>query len=329
VTGGLSGDLSFAADRLAAAGVPSPRPDAELLAAHAAGTDRSGLQRLVLMGAGWPDGAAGWFDVLLAQRVSRVPLQHLTGRAPFRGIELAVGPGVFLPRPETELLAGAAVAELRAVQARERRDPVAVDLCTGSGAVALALVDEVPRARVGAVELDRHAHAWAERNVAAMGGGRVVLHLGDVAAAPDLLADLLGACDVVTANPPYIPDAAVPVDPEVAEHDPAVALYGGPDGLRVLRVCVAVAARLLRPGGLLLLEHAEPQCDGVAAVLARAADGGPGVTGTDATGRDATGTDATGTDATGTDAMGTGRWTDVHHHDDLTGRPRATSARLA
>ncbi len=285
--------LTVATARLEAAGVPSPRADAELLAAHAAGTDRGGVQRLVLMRGGWPDGAQPRFEALVAERATRVPLQHLTGRAAFRGIELAVGPGVFLPRPETELLAGWAVEELRAVAARERRDAVAVDLCTGSGAVPLALVDEVPDLEVGAVELDPHAHAWAARNVAALGRGRVELALGDVARTPELLPGLVGRCDVVTANPPYIPDDAVPVDPEVAEHDPALALYGGPDGLRVLRVCVDVAARLLVPGGLLLLEHAEPQCGGAAAVLQRS-----------------------------------GLWHDVAHHDDLTGRPRSTSARL-
>ncbi len=289
MSGPLVADLAAAVDRLQAAGVPTPRTDAELLAAHAAGTDRGGLQRLVIMRAAWPEGAGERFEVLVSERADRVPLQHLTGRSAFRGLELAVGPGVFLPRPETELLAGIAVAETAGVA-----DPVVVDLCTGSGAVALAVVDEVPAARVGAVELDPHAHAWAARNVEALGGGRLELHVGDVARAAELLPSFVGLCHVVTANPPYIPDDAVPVDPEVAEHDPAVALYGGPDGLRVLRVCVEQAARLLRPGGLLAMEHGEPQCDAVAAVLAAA-----------------------------------GGWTDVAHHPDLTGRPRLTSARRA
>lgn len=292
--GTLVADLAAAVDRLRAAGVPSPRPDAELLAAHAAGTDRGGLQRMVVTRAPWPDGAGARFARLVAERADRVPLQHLTGRAPFRGVELAVGPGVFLPRPETELLAGQAVAELLGLLAEGRTEPVAVDLCTGSGAVALAVVDEVPRARVGALEVDPHAHAWAARNVEALGRGRLELVLGDVAATRSLLPGFVGSCHVVTANPPYIPDDAVPVDPEVAEHDPPTALYGGPDGLRVLAVCVREAAALLRPGGLLVLEHGEPQCDGVAAVLA--ASGG---------------------------------WGEVAHHADLTGRPRTTSARRA
>ena len=290
--GALVTDLAGAVDRLRAAGVPTPRTDAELLAAHACGTDRGGLQRLVIMRSGWPDGAGDRFAALVSERADRVPLQHLTGRSVFRRLELAVGPGVFLPRPETELLAGAAVAELVGLVERGLRHPVAVDLCTGSAAVALAVVDEVPTARVGAVELAPHAHAWAARNVESLGQGRLELHLGDVADTADLLPSFLGACHVVTANPPYIPDDAVPLDPEVARHDPVLALYGGPDGLRVLRVCVGVAARLLRPGGLLVLEHGEPQCDGVAAVLA-----------------------------------GAGGWTDVTHHPDLTGRPRLTTAR--
>lgn len=292
-------DLAEATVRLTAAGVASPRTDAELLAAHALGTDRGGLQRLLLMRSSWPGGAGRRFAALVAERADRVPLQHLTGRAPFRGIELAVGPGVFLPRPETELLAGAAVDELRAVPTRATRhgadpgsDLLALDLCTGSAAVPLAVVDEVAGVRLGAVELDPLAHAWAQRNVESLGHGRVDLRLADVADTLDVLPGAAGRCDVVTANPPYIPDDAVPVDPEVAEHDPALALYGGPDGLRVLRVCVDVAARLLRPGGLLVMEHAEPQCDAVADVLRRA-----------------------------------GGWGDVAHHDDLTGRPRLTSAR--
>ena len=285
-------DLAGAVDRLSAAGVPTPRTDAELLAAHACGIDRGGLQRLVILRAPWPDGAADRFAALVSERADRVPLQHLTGRSAFRRLELAVGPGVFLPRPETELLAGAAVAELTGLVERGLPHPVAVDLCTGSAAVALAVVDEVPTARVGAVELDRHAHAWAARNVEALGRGRLELHQGDVARTAELLPSFVSACHVVTANPPYIPDDAVPVEEEVAEHDPPLALFGGPDGLRVLRVCVDVAFRLLLPGGLLVLEHGEPQCDGVAAVLGSA-----------------------------------GGWSDVTHHPDLTGRPRLTTAR--
>ncbi|WP_336923292.1 peptide chain release factor N(5)-glutamine methyltransferase [Aquipuribacter sp. SD81] len=288
----LVDDLARAVATLRAAGVPSARTDAELLAAHAAGTGRGGLQRLVVMRADWPDGAGERFAALVAERAARVPLQHLTGTAGFRGLELAVGPGVFVPRPETELLAGLGVAGLAAAGPAPR----AVDLCTGSGAVALALAVEVPDAVVGAVELEPAAHAWAERNVAALGDGRVRLvrgDAGDPAAVAAALPDLVGACAVVTANPPYVPDDMVPLDPEVAEHDPPAALYGGPDGMRVLAGCVRVAARLLVSGGLLALEHGEHQAERVAGVLRRA-----------------------------------GGWHDVAHHVDLTGRPRVTTARV-
>jgi release factor glutamine methyltransferase len=299
-TGGLVADLARAVDRLSAAGVATPRVDAELLAAHAAGTDRGGLQRLVVLRSAWPLGAAERFAALVEDRAARVPLQHLTGRAGFRGIQLAVGPGVFVPRPETELLAGIGAAALRSAGP----PPLAVDLCTGSGAVALALALEgagpAGPPLVGAVESESAAHAWAARNVEELGLRRVDLVRGD-AASPRAVAALLpqhvGTCAVVTANPPYVPDDAVPRDREVAEHDPPAALYGGPDGMRVLAGCVRTAGVLLRDGGLLALEHGEDQAGAVEAVLQRA--GGP-----------------------------SGTWTDVAHQVDLTGRTRVTTAVL-
>jgi release factor glutamine methyltransferase len=231
------------------------------------------------------------FEELLAQRTARVPLQHLTGRAPFRTLDLAVGPGVFVPRPETEVVAGVAIDEAIAVAEREPA-PVVVDLCTGSGAVALAVAVEVPSARVVAVELDPMAHAWAARNVAAI-AARVDLRLGDaVGAHTGVLADLAGAVAVVVANPPYIPPGSRPVDPEVADHDPPIALYGGgDDGLAVPRGVVASAVGLLRSGGLLVMEHADGQ-----GAATRALVGGPG-------------------------------WRDVRTVEDLTGRARALVAR--
>jgi release factor glutamine methyltransferase len=280
---GLGAALRQAEAQLAAAGVPSPRADAELLAAHLLGVSRSGVAAAVLRGAEPPPG----LDELVAERARRVPLQHLTGRAPFRTVELAVGPGVFVPRPETEVVAGLAVAEAAALAAAAGREaPVVLDLCCGSGAIALAVATEVPRARVGAVELSEQAHAWAARNLAGTG---VDLRLGDAASA---FGELDGEVDVVVSNPPYIPGGAVPVEPEVAEHDPPLALYGGgPDGLDVVRAVVAAARRLLRPGGLLVVEHADVQQRQVAALL---------------------------------DALS---WTAVGGHADLAGRPRATSAR--
>ena len=233
---------------LTAAGVPSPRTDAELLAAHLLGISRGELQAAAILGRPAPAG----LTELVARRASRVPLQHLTGTAPFRGLELAVGPGVFVPRPETEQVAQVAIDEAAAVVGA-RGSALVVDLCTGSGAIALAVAHEVPGAIVHAVELDAAAHLWATRNVTA----RVVLHRGDARVA---LGSLDGTVDVVVSNPPYVPPGAVPVDPEVAEHDPAVALYGlGADGLEVPRGIVAAGARLLRGGGLLVVEHAEVQ----------------------------------------------------------------------
>ena len=257
----LDGALRAASARLAAAGVPSARVDAELLAAHLLGTDRSGVQLGALRGDAAPDGLAE----LVSARARRVPLQHLTGRAAFRRLEVAVGPGVFVPRPETEQVAGVAIDEAAAVVALRGRAVVA-DLCAGSAAIALAVADEVPGALVHAVELDSDAYAWAARNVSACAAGtRVHLVRGDARTA---LADLDASLDVVVSNPPYIPPGAVPIDPEVHEHDPEVALYGlGPDGLTVPRGVLAAAARLLRPGGLLVMEHAEVQADAVRAAV--------------------------------------------------------------
>ncbi|WP_402466558.1 peptide chain release factor N(5)-glutamine methyltransferase [Isoptericola aurantiacus] len=263
--------LRSATGTLAAAGVPSPRADAEILLGHVLGVDRGEVRRLALLdaepaslddGVAAPHGAvADRFARLVERRARREPLQHLTGRAPFRHLELAVGPGVFVPRPETEQVAQVAIDEAAAVVAR-RGGAVVVDLCTGSGAIALAVATEVPGATVRAVELDAGAHAWARRNVAeaAEAAGRAaVVHLvrGDARTA---LRELDGTVDVVVSNPPYVPPDAVPQDPEVSGHDPAVALYGlGPDGLEVPRGIAAAAARLLRPGGLLVMEHAEVQ----------------------------------------------------------------------
>lgn len=261
-SGTLSAALRAGAARLAAVGVASARGDVELLAAHLLGTDRSGVQVAALRGDAEPSGLAA----LVERRAAREPLQHIVGRAPFRSIELAVGPGVFVPRPETEQVAQAAIDEATTVAgARAGGATVVVDLCTGSGALALAVATEVDGVEVHAVELDAAAHAWAARNLAeSPAGARVHLVRGDARTA---LRDLDGTVDVVVSNPPYIPPDAVPVDPEV-HADPAVALYGlGPDGLAVPRGVVAAAARLLRPGGLLVMEHADVQGEAVRALV--------------------------------------------------------------
>lgn len=247
--GELRAALRLAAVCLKAAGVTSPRADAEILACHLLGVDRGRLAVLALTGAEVPAG----YGALVAARTERVPLQHLTGTAPFRHLELAVGPGVFVPRPETELVAQRAIDAALAVVAQGRA-PIVVDLCTGSGAIALAVASEVQGSTVHAVELSPHAHGYARRNVAGTG---VSLHHGDARTA---LVELEGRVDVVVSNPPYVPASEVPADAEVTVHDPDAALYGGgEDGLDLPRELVARAARLLRPGGTLVMEHTETQ----------------------------------------------------------------------
>jgi len=286
--------IDWARGALADAGIGSPRADAEVLLGQALGVERSEVRRLRVLDREVGDDVAEAFAGLVGRRAAREPLQHLTGVAWFRHLELAVGPGVFVPRPETEVVAQVAIDEAEAVVA-QRGAAVVVDLCAGSGAIALAVATEVPGARVHAVELDAAAHAWTARNVAAVSGaGEPVVRLvrGDARTA---LADLDGQVDVVVSNPPYVPPGAVPHDPEVAEHDPAVALYGlGEDGLEVPRGITAAAARLLRPGGLYVMEHAEVQ-DAAARAMVDA----------------------------------TGRFERAVTVDDLTGRPRMVVARKA
>jgi release factor glutamine methyltransferase len=248
----LLDEVALATQRLADAGIESPRADAELIAASVHNVGRGQLHTV-------PDSAFDarfWADI--ARRAAREPLQHITGRAHFRYLELEVGPGVFVPRPETEVMTGWAIDRLGEMDVAE---PVAVDLGTGSGAIALAIAQEVPRARVHAVEADPLARAWAERNVgryaqtAPYTAGHVMLHAGDFG---DALRDLDGTVDLVISNPPYIPVGAL-VPPEVSEYDPPAALWSGADGLDAIRVVERTARRLLRPGGLIAVEHGAPQ----------------------------------------------------------------------
>ena len=272
--------LRSAEQRLTEAGVASPAYDARALLAHVLGVD-AGQVALV---SGVDAAQRARFEELVVRRVMREPLQHLTGTTGFRYVSLLVGPGVFTPRPETELLAGWAVD-----RARELDAPVVVDLCTGSGAIAASIAVEVPGARVHAVELDPIAHQWAERNLA---GTEVDLRLGDMAEA---FHDLDGTVDVITCNPPYIPlEAWASVEPEAREHDPALALWSGDDGLDAMRTLEATAARLLKPGGWVGAEHADVQGESAPAVFSTA-----------------------------------GRWREVRDHRDLAGRARYVTARLA
>ncbi|MFC9475673.1 peptide chain release factor N(5)-glutamine methyltransferase [Nocardia sp. NPDC056952] len=254
-----------AAARLAEAGVGSPLPDAENLAAHVLGTERMRLALIPMVELG----VADRYRALIEQRAARIPLQHLTGTAAMGEIDLAVGPGVFVPRPETELLFAWALGYLGTLT--HDHTPIVVDLCTGSGALALAIAHARPDAEVHAVELDPDALAWARRNAGtriAEGDTPITLYADDVTD-PALLTPLTGRVDLVVANPPYIPDAAI-LDPEVADHDPHRALFGGQDGLDIIRAMVPTIARLLRPGGATAIEHDDTNGGGVAALLAAA-----------------------------------------------------------
>ena len=255
-------DMLFDAERrLTAVGIPSPNVDAAEIVAFALGTSRS---RLFLQDEVTPEQRVH-IEQLLTRRLTRTPLQHLMGSTGFRHIEVEVGPGVFIPRPETELVTEAAVRELAIQPVGER---IAVDLCSGSGAIAISLGLEVEGSRIHAVELSDDAIGWTRRNVdayraklSAVGSGVDVIH-DDAAAVADLghpLERLTGRVAVVIANPPYIPDHMIPREPEVRDHEPAMALYGGDDGLDVVRTVLRTAAVLLRPDGLLVIEHADVQ----------------------------------------------------------------------
>ncbi|GIJ78160.1 release factor glutamine methyltransferase [Micromonospora phaseoli] len=247
-----SSALARAARDLAAAGVVSARAEAELLAAYVLQVPRG---RLALAD-GFTDSQLDVYHTLVARRAQQEPLQHLTGSAGFRHLELAVGPGVFVPRPETELLAGWGVERARQVDRAGGAPPLVVDLCSGSGAIALSVAHEVPAARVVAVERSPAALSWLRRNAAARvaAGDRPIEVVEADATDPDLLAELVGRVDVLLCNPPYVPQA-VAVPPEVAGHDPAEAVFGGTDGLAVIRPVVDRAAALLRLGGGLGIEH--------------------------------------------------------------------------
>jgi len=262
---------------LARAGIDSARTDAELLAAHLVGTDRG---RLALLDAPGPE-FFDRFDQAIATRAQRTPLQHITGTAPFGPVQLHVGPGVFTPRPETEAMLEWALAQPLP------GDAVILDLCTGSGALAIALASQRPRARVIAVDDDATALGYARRNAA---GTTVRLVHGDVTDA-GLLAELIGSVDLVVANPPYIPIGTA-LEPEVARHDPAHALFAGADGMAVIEPLVGRAADWLKPGGLLAVEHDDTTSEATARIMIRA-----------------------------------GVFGDITAHRDLTGRPRFVTAR--
>ncbi len=249
--------LAAAAAELAAAGVDSPAQDARILLSFVSGVE---LLRLPLL-TELDDDHARRFRQLVARRAGRVPLQHLTGRAHFRSIEVEVGPGVFVPRPETEVMTGWAIDALASmITARHR--PLVVELGTGSGAIAKAISYELTRTDIHAVEISPEAAAYARRNLA---DTLVELHVEDMTTA---LPELNGTVDLVIANPPYIPlEAYASVPPEVRDHDPPLALFAGQDGLDAIKVVTDVAARLLRPAGFVCVEHGDVQGESAVAVL--------------------------------------------------------------
>jgi release factor glutamine methyltransferase len=297
--------LTSAVALLTSAGVVTPRVDAELLIGHVLGLNRGQVQSKAITDAAVSDDDAARIVAVLERRAAREPLQHITGRAPFRSMELAVGPGVFVPRPETEQVAQFAIDALRAAsvpsvpealeghpsavpEALEGHPgPIGVDLGTGSGAIALAMATEVPHARVYGVEVSPLAFVWTKQNFRESGATNATPVFVDLA---DALPELNGTVSVVISNPPYIPAAAIPRDPEVRLFDPEIALYGGDDGLDVVHQVSATAKRLLHAGGTLVLEHGELQALEIAALLR--ADG----------------------------------WRAVASHRDLLGRDRATTA---
>jgi len=251
--------ISEAAKILADAGVDSPRVDAEFLAAHVLGVERGRLPLIPLVDPSVID----QLHQLVRRRATRIPLQHIIGWAAMGAVTVEVGPGVFVPRPETELLMEWGLKALVGVAS-----PVVVDLCTGTGALALSIAAARPDAVVHAVELDPQALAWTRRNSdtrVAAGDTPIRLHFGD-ATDPALLSDLDGCVDLVVCNPPYVPEGT-PVQPEVGVHDPHHAVFSGADGLDVIRHVVSAAARWLKPGGSVGIEHDDTQGESVPALL--------------------------------------------------------------
>jgi release factor glutamine methyltransferase len=283
----LRAAISAATRTLTEAGVDSPEHDARALAVHVLGMAKPSD---LLMVDELDENQSSAYEELVGRRAQRVPLQHLTGTVGFRYIELEVGLGVFVPRPETESVVQFAVDALKDVP-----NPLCVDLCTGSGTIAFALANEVRGATVHAVERDADAMVWTRRNAAKRvkaGDPEVQLHLGS---AEDALPDLDGQLDLVVSNPPYVAttEAHIP-DPEVVDHDPGIALWAGEDGLDVIRLVEQAARRLVKPGGLLVVEHSDRQGRTAPELLEQA-----------------------------------GGWSEVADHRDYAGRDRYVTARWA
>ena len=256
----LVSELLFeSSSKLKEAGVISATVDAELIACYCLGISRSELALMTATNQEFPNDSLDSFQVALARRVDRQPLQHITGSAPFRHLELNVGPGVFTPRPETEQVVGFAMEKIANLQS-----PLIVDLCAGSGAIAISLATEVLESKVFAVEKSEEAYGYLLQNAATYGLSEENLRNQDL---QNSLAELDGQADLVISNPPYIPNDAIPVDLEVQLHEPSMSLYGGADGLDVIRQISLRAKYLLKSGGLLVLEHADSQSRAIGKLL--------------------------------------------------------------
>jgi release factor glutamine methyltransferase len=255
----ISDALKLATDKFSVAGILSPSFDAEALGCFILKLDKSELALLAIDNQGLTESKLSDFLEVVQRREKREPLQHIIGLAPFRHLELEVGPGVFIPRPETEQLVDLAINKIQILDT-----PVIVDLCSGSGAIAISLKTEVVSSTIYAVELSTDAFAFLTRNYQKYGLDTKNLRNENLTSA---LEELGGSVDLVISNPPYIPDAAVPIDLEVKLHDPSIALYGGEDGLDVIRQISTRALFLLRPGGQLVLEHANTQAPAIGELL--------------------------------------------------------------
>jgi release factor glutamine methyltransferase len=251
--------LSESSSKLKEAGVISATVDAELITCFCLGISRSELSLMVATNQEFPQESLDKFQLALARRVARQPLQHITGTAPFRHIELKVGPGVFTPRPETEQVVGFAMEKITNFQS-----PLIVDLCSGSGAIAISLATEISGSKVFAVEKSEEAFGYLLQNAASYGLSKVNLRNEDL---QNSLSELDGKVDLVISNPPYIPNDAIPIDLEVQLHEPSMSLYGGVDGLDVIRQISIRAKKLLKSGGLLVLEHADSQSNAIGKLL--------------------------------------------------------------
>jgi release factor glutamine methyltransferase len=251
--------LSESSSKLKEAGVISATVDAELITCFCLGISRSELSLMVATNQEFPQESLDKFQLALARRVARQPLQHITGTAPFRHLELKVGPGVFTPRPETEQVVGFAMEKIGNLQS-----PVIVDLCSGSGAIAISLATEIPESKVFAVEKSKDAFGYLLQNAASYGLVDDYLRNEDL---QNSLSELDGEVDLVISNPPYIPNDAIPIDLEVQLHEPSMSLYGGVDGLDVIRQISIRAKKLLKSGGLLVLEHADSQSNAIGKLL--------------------------------------------------------------